>query len=50
MLALECLANARCTMQKIEETQLETIKMAETTIADSIEIIGCIRLVAVMPL
>ena len=37
MLALEWLANARGIMQKIEETQLENIKMAATAMADSIE-------------
>lgn len=37
MLALEWLANARGIMQKIEDTQLENIKMAATAMADSIE-------------
>ena len=37
MLALEWLANARGIMQKIEETQLENIRMAATAMADSIE-------------
>ena len=37
MLALEWLANARSIMQKIEETQLENIKLAATAMADSIE-------------
>ncbi len=37
MLSLEWLANARGIMQKIEETQLENIKQAATTMADSIE-------------
>jgi len=37
MLALEWLANARGIMQKIEDTQLENIKLAATAMADSIE-------------
>jgi uncharacterized phosphosugar-binding protein len=37
MLAIEWLSNARSIMQKIEETQLENIKMAATAMADSIE-------------
>lgn len=37
MLALEWLSNARGIMQKIEETQLESIKKAATIMADSIE-------------
>ena len=37
MLALEWLANARSIMQKIEETQLDSIKAAATAMADSIE-------------
>ena len=37
MLALEWLANARSIMQKIEDTQLENIKLAATAMADSIE-------------
>lgn len=37
MLSLEWLANARGIMQKIEETQIENIKLAATAMADSIE-------------
>ncbi|HUP12977.1 MAG TPA: sugar isomerase domain-containing protein [Niastella sp.] len=37
MLALQWLSNARSVMEKIEQTQMENIKLAATTMADSIE-------------